>query len=453
MSKEIRRQLKALRDAEGHINPRDAWVSDTRSTLLRRIGAQTTALENTTSKFSKKTTHFQALFPTQFFFRMKPVMVSVLVFALATSGWIASASASESLPGDKMWHVKLASEKTQIVLADISGNEQKNVQLQLKFAARRAEEIKTVSKEEKFLPEEKIKRAEEGLKKLKENISSVDVVVQQAAQSATTEEKKEVSKQAKEVSDATSQISEALEEVVDSVEAGSANTTLTKHVVEVKQAVDEVGIDVVKVAVDGAENDEQRIAAQVLVEEKLVSILSDADGALGESEQVKGLIKNIEAPEEAGFVVDAGTRGTTTNTPKSVSQDTSTVTASGTTKTAVSGILEKSTFDQTIAAIIAEADSTSEKVKEAVVEIKALVKAGDLGAALEKAKTLRAVTSASEQTTIDIKQAVKNVEGKQSVREEKGESDRIEEAVASTTLEVVDISVSATDTQKVGEKE
>lgn len=426
MSKDLREQLNVLKDVEGHINPSKEWVSRTRASLLSTIAEQSgqAAEARSASPLSQKANQLQALMPLQFFARMRPVMVSVFVFALATSGWIASASASQSLPGDTLWRVKLATEKTQIVLADITGNAQKNVELQLKFAARRAAEIKTVSTEVTFTPEEKADRTEEGLKKLQENISSVDEVVQQAAQAEGAEEKKELSKQAKEVNDATTQISETLEEVADTVEAtGSDDTSLTKEVVAVKQAVDEVGLDVVKVAVEGAENDEERIAAEELVEEKIVSILSDADGALGETEEVKDLIEQIENPEEEIEVLaDVEAIAAATNTVSIApeedvledadSEDALPQTPSGTVDTTDLSA-EEPTSKQTITSILEEVDKTSEKVTDTVAEIKALIEAGELAAALEKAKELRQVTAASEQATIDIKQAVKEVAEKQ----------------------------------------
>ena len=457
MSKEFRSQLKALKTMEGHINPRKEWVLSTRASLLDTISKTQTATSHTS--FARNTvTHVSAVFSRQLFSYMKPAFVSVLVFALATSGWIASASAFESLPGDKLWQVKLASEKTQIVLADISGNDQKNVELQLKFAVRRVEEIKTVSREEKFLPEEKVKRTTEGLKKLKANISSVDVVVQHAAKSSTVEEKKDVSEKAKDVSDATTKISETLEEIVNTVEGESSDTMLSKEVVAIKQAVDEVGIDVIKVAVEGAQNEEQRTAAQTLVEEKLISILSDADGALGESEEVKKLINTIEAPEEAGFLIDAKTLAITTNTtgivPSAAPED---FDMEG--EHLATGIKQvgeevlQTVFQKKIADIVKESNDTTEKVTAKVGEIKALVEAGELGAALGKAKELRGVTAISEQTTIDIKQAVKNVTGKQMVREaeekQASDSERIEEkesiSLDKTNSTTLDVSTTSTN--------
>lgn len=424
MSKRLKEQLKVLKEVEGHINPDQEWVVFTRDSILRTIRQSTSTIDAQVlqkSAFSQVTMRMRALFPKRVFFQIRPVFISMLVFAMATSGWITSASASDSLPGDSLWHVKLASEKTQIVFADITGDEQKNVSLQLKFASRRAEEIKIITKKEKFSQEEKNRRTEQGLQKLKENISSVDGVVQIAVHAYSPEEKKNISRQAKEVNKATTEISETLKNVADSVGVAN-NPTLTKAVVAVKQAVDEVGIDVVKVAVEGAVNDEQRISAQGMVEEKIVSILSDANGALGESAEVRKLIGSMEGQEKANLLNGAKTLEITTNTQyiyvsTSTTSSLDSQAASGTSAIGQSINTEQSIFKQTISTILSEVDKTSEKVNIAVSEIKALIDAGNLGAALTKAKELQGVTVASEQANMDIRQAVKNATGKQIIKE------------------------------------
>jgi len=437
VSKLLREKLKAIQTVEGHINPRQEWVSRTRESLLYTISQSQTSATSDVEKHNvsksvgvRSIEYIQALLPKHIFSHMKPAFVSLLVFILATSGWIASASASESLPGDAMWHVKLASEKTQIVLADLSGDAQKNVTLQLKFATRRAEEIKTVSTEESFAPEEKAKRSVEGLKKLKEHIA----VVQHATEGESSENKKQLGKQATVVNDATVQISQTLDEVADVVKTASDNASLTKEFVAVQQAVDQVGFDVAKVAVEEATSDEEKSVAQDLVEKKIVSALSDADGALGDTREVKELMSTIADPSQQ---LDLPSSDVTvlspTNTTAFISfeQATGTIqeigeTVSGTpfeedhigSSVTVPVSILSPTTKQTITSILTQVDNTSEKVRVAVAEIKTLIDVGDLTAALEKAKELRRVTTVSTQTNVDIKEAVKRVTDTQTIQKE-----------------------------------
>ncbi|OIO20017.1 MAG: hypothetical protein CO029_01805 [Candidatus Magasanikbacteria bacterium CG_4_9_14_0_2_um_filter_41_10] len=414
MSRILKAQLKKVKNLEGRINPDQAWVARTKTSLLQTIASETiVATTPVRAMVGKKRAEqmlqgFQAFFPKNIFSQARPVFISLLVFLLAGSGWIASASASESLPGDTLWQVKLASEKTQIVLASITGNDKKNVALQLKFAARRADEIKIVTGEEKFAPEEKAKRAGEGLKQLQENIASVDTAVH------SDEQKEDISKGAKELNESTAQISATLKEVASTVQDGDADATLTKQVAAAQQAVDEVGINAVKVAVEGAQNDVERTAAQVLVEEKIVSVLSDADGALSKNAEAKALIENVDVSEgtDATHVSstialnDAQASSTTVTTVTSVFGTTSTVKGIS---TEGDGVVPSQTTKQMVTAILEQADKTSEAVQAQVDQIKQLISNNDLTGALEKAKELKRTTVVSTLQTLEINKTVEQV--------------------------------------------
>jgi len=412
VSRILKAQLKKVKNLEGRINPDQAWVVRTKTTLLQKIASETTATSvpvpsTIGKKHADRVLHgFHAFFPTHLFSQARPVFVSLLVFLLAGSGWIASASASGSLPGDTLWQIKLASEKTQIVLASITGNDKKNVALQLKFAARRADEIKIVTGEEKYPPEEKAKRAGEGLKQLQENIASIDTAVHSVNQ------KEDISKGAKELNESTSQISATLKEVASTVQDGDADATLTKQVAAAQQAVDEVGINAVKVAVEGAQNDAERIAAQELVEEKIVSVLSDADGALSKNAEAKALIENVAVSEESTTSVSSTVAlsdtqaSSTTLVPATIAPG-----ASSTTGTVVTtdSVTPPPTTKQMITAILEQADKTSEAVQTQVEQIKQLISANDLTGALEKAKELKRTTVVSTLQTLEINKTVEQV--------------------------------------------
>lgn len=429
MSSLLKTQLKKVRQAEGRINPDATWMARTREQVIAHARASAERVESSITS-STPSLHgvFQrarAIFPSHAFAHARPLMMSLVVFVLASGGWIASASASESLPGDALWHVKLASEKTQIVLADITGNEQKNVELQLKFAHRRAEEITVVSKEETFDAEEKTKRTEEGLKQLKETISSVDIAIK------SEEQKKGISKNAKEVSGAVDQISTVLKDVV----VADAASDVAKEVVAVKQVVDDVSLTVVQIAVEGAENDAERIAAQELVEEKIVSIISDADGAISETAKAKALVEQVDVTtmEMSGILSEVSSASATTSmTSPSSSDSVVTTSLSSTTSTGASTTTDATTAPvltpkESIAAILAEITTRSEVFQAQIEEIKALVLAGDLTGALEQAKLLKRATTESTQKALELTKTVEQV-----TLEQQSQS-----AIASTSTDLI----------------
>ncbi len=414
MSHTLREQFKTLKHAEGHINPDPAWVATTRTSLLDAIATHAPVEVVTKPERGTVATQLLRFIPMNMFSFARPILVSLLVFVLATSGWMTNASAAESLPGDALWRIKLAGEKTQVVIANITGNDTKNVDLQLKFAARRADEIKIISNDETFDKEEKVKRTEEGLEKLKQNISSVGEAVKSAG--ASDDQKNEIGQKAKAVNIATDQISATLKEVANTVQDDSEkNISFTKNVVAIKQTVDDVGLDVIRVAVEAAKSDEERSVATQLVEQKIVSALSDADGALTKTAEVKTLIQQVDtrALSSGGL----GTLTTTSTTAVSVSGSasssvvipptTSSVTDVGTGKTAF--LLPPPTTKDLVTTILGEVDRTSVEVQERIKEIKQLIEAGDVTTALEKVKELKKITNDSAQKTNEIQKVVLQV--------------------------------------------
>lgn len=80
-------------------------------------------------------------------FALQPALVTVLVLGVATGGWVTSVhAASNSLPGDVLYSIKIASEKTQVALASLSQDERAITGLRVAFAKRRLDEVKQVVK-------------------------------------------------------------------------------------------------------------------------------------------------------------------------------------------------------------------------------------------------------------------------------------------------------------------
>jgi len=74
---------------------------------------------------------------------MQPVSVAMTAFALIFGGWIASVNASfDSVPGDVLYPVKIATERMQVTLAT-SG--QQRAKLHAEFAGRRIDELNAIT--------------------------------------------------------------------------------------------------------------------------------------------------------------------------------------------------------------------------------------------------------------------------------------------------------------------
>jgi len=84
---------------------------------------------------------------------LRPLMVSVFALSLMFGGWIASVNASiDSLPGDVLYSVKLATEKMQIQFA----SSQQRAKLHTEFATRRLQEVTDLSVSDRPDKEEQV---------------------------------------------------------------------------------------------------------------------------------------------------------------------------------------------------------------------------------------------------------------------------------------------------------
>ena len=172
MSKELKKKLKGLKTRDGRVNPDKEWVIKSKIDLMNSI-SNSSLVVNEKVGLKKMNSFIDLFVPKEFFLYVRPLAISALAFIIVVGGWIAGVSASQdSLPGDVLWGVKLAGEKTRLVIASVGGSKEKEAGLHLEFASNRAEEIKeVVSKEESVKKVESINTAVDSLKKSMESAS------------------------------------------------------------------------------------------------------------------------------------------------------------------------------------------------------------------------------------------------------------------------------------------
>ena len=124
--------------------------------------------------FGRNTMHIMA----------KPAFTVMAIILLAATGGIASLRAArETTPGDSLYIAKIISEKTQMAL---TFDEKSKTQLNVQFAANRAEELQKVM--EKNLAEEEKQETVAQLKQnLKKEIQSAKAGIEKIGQTKTTE--------------------------------------------------------------------------------------------------------------------------------------------------------------------------------------------------------------------------------------------------------------------------
>ena len=169
---ELKNQIKSLHTLQGVGSPRADWLKGNREVLLMQI-KNTLApakAEAPSFQFAQVWNFMNVFMPRQAVsYVMKPMAVMILVISLVTGSWVTTVSASyDSLPGDAMYSVKLATENVQTTLA----SKPQETKLRVEFAGRRAEEVKKIVKSNLSKKEKKIK-VEEAVTHLKKDMEQV----------------------------------------------------------------------------------------------------------------------------------------------------------------------------------------------------------------------------------------------------------------------------------------
>lgn len=128
MSKELLQQLKALKNDSRAGSASSIERLNARSKILQAIGHESLETKKETREWQPAYIRFTVMEVTS-----APVPVAVAVLFLLLSGWLTSVNAATSLPGDKLYSVKRATEKAQLTLTT---REHKAI-LHTEFAERR----------------------------------------------------------------------------------------------------------------------------------------------------------------------------------------------------------------------------------------------------------------------------------------------------------------------------
>lgn len=304
---ELKNQIKILRGLKGVGSPRSEWLKGNREILLMQI-KNTLApakAEASSFQFAQVWNFLNVFMPRQAVsYVMKPVAVIVLVFSLVMGGWVTTVSASyNSLPGDAMYSVKLATENVQTTLA----SKPQETKLRAEFAGRRAEEVKKIVKSNLSKKEKKIK-VEEAVTHLKKDLEQVkgnlDAMKNSAPQpsSVSTNQAVEV---AKVVEQKTTEIQKTLEQTKEDlkVDVKTESTPLT-GALSVQEQVKQATATTVETGVK---------AVEVMVEKH------QADGAVIPAQEVKDAVDNkLKALEVKVNQVETQINTIVTSTPAGV---------------------------------------------------------------------------------------------------------------------------------------
>jgi len=278
------KQLKKIGQTKAGGHAREAWVRDTRAELMAKA-------ENDLREMPKvKTGDVKQLalaldMGTGWQKSFRPVVAAVVAVILVFGGWTATVSASyNSLPGERLYSVKIFNEGTQISLTPTKESKTK---MRMDFAGRRLDEV---AKLVESPVTEKEKRIEDAMNLFKKNIEDVEKDLDEIK---TKKNSKKAVDVAKDVDRKAEEYEKTIKETMNKIP--EQNKEKAK---EAKAVVGEVGVKAVEVLLEKhLEGDNEDVSEEEMIE-KLTKKLQTAEESIEELEQEEAA-EGEEGDEEA----------------------------------------------------------------------------------------------------------------------------------------------------------
>jgi len=290
MYRDVIKQLKALKSGEA--KPNEEWLKRNRDVLLSQI--KNTVGTKSSSKLSldRVWESMSILLPHSFVYKvLRPVTVIMLILGMGIGGWIATVAASSgSLPGEWLYPAKIATEKTQVVMANVVGDKNTETNLHVEFAKRRALETQKIISTSN---PDKIQIAAETVNNLKGEIQSVNNNLQEIA--STTDASAQM---VKSVNQNTQQINDVLQDVKANLLVGTSTDNLSTQVTEVNNLVKDTSVKAVEVMVAKhlqGDNSVSKDEVKQVINDQLQSAMQDVVESKDNTQQAKNAVDVVQA--------------------------------------------------------------------------------------------------------------------------------------------------------------
>ena len=447
MYRNTREQLKKLKNTNSRINPDHSWVTRNKEKMMSQI-TNNTSDQKTAFNFSYIWDMINVIVPGQMVYSVvRPVLVFLLIGAVATSGWIASVGATvNSLPGDLGYGVKLATEKTQQIVTSVTSSDDKEAQLHMEFASRRSEEVKKVV-ENKVADNDSVetsKKVEDTIKRLEKSIDSANDKLKEVGE----KQPEKIVETSKAVAEKTKEINNNLKDAGKKV--GDAGIT------EAKKKVSEVGLNAVEAVVKVKEAGSAEVSDEEvrdLVNDQIENILADVDEIKTQAEEAVRGLDEVDSSEDEDSEVNIDSVLMPTSTPDVESE-------TNVNSSTIDNSTELVTSTSSLAEVKTAVGEAIKKVNEAGVlsvkdlgEVKTLVENNQIIEAIDRVRQITGTTQETEKVVTEVKKIVSSVVtqevNKQEVAKEKEVLNKESVVEEVSTTSSTEVSTTSVDVEKV----
>lgn len=273
-------KLHALQGLRFGGDPRESWKKQTREALLARVISDIESAPTPVGARFAVSEWARLVFPHDFSrLVLKPAMLSMALLATALGGWVTTVSASySSLPGDRLYGVKLAAERAQ---ASLVMNDADRAKLRVEFMARRVDEVAKIAETPGADKAEKVQVA---VKKIKEEATTVQAELE-ALKNSKPDSAADV---AKLVDRKTGEMQSVLEQTVREIPEAVG------EVQEARTLVTNTSVKAVAVLVETQNAGSVQITADA-VKEKVEERINAAAATTPEAREALGVAKELFA--------------------------------------------------------------------------------------------------------------------------------------------------------------
>lgn len=169
--KDLIQHIKSTREVRGAGSPRPEWLKTNRDILLMQVKNSIHTEARPATRFSTQNLwqFLDVFLPARtVYYVVRPAVAVLLIVGMMFGGWVTTVSASyNSLPGEYLYAVKMATEAVQVAVAP----KPVETKLHAEFAVRRAQEVSRIVSNAESSPE-KVKRVEATVKSLQKELDS-----------------------------------------------------------------------------------------------------------------------------------------------------------------------------------------------------------------------------------------------------------------------------------------
>ncbi|MBI5731809.1 MAG: hypothetical protein HY982_00415 [Candidatus Magasanikbacteria bacterium] len=275
---ELKAKIQLLKKMREACSPSPEWLGKNREILMMQV--KNTIRQKQAASFNlERVWSFLNIFLPRHWgsYVARPVLTLAVIVGLVFGSWVTTVSASyNSLPGDVLYPVKLATESMQTSLA----SKPQEIKLRMEFASRRAQEVKTIVKSNASKKGEKV---EEAVKHLKKDLDSVKSSLEVLKKEPAATSPNQAVEMAKAVEQKTNEIQKSLDQTKTEIAPSGALTasnassttvgaapslkdgaapSMAEKVKEASVAVGETGVKAVEVIVEKHQEDKSSISKE-----------------------------------------------------------------------------------------------------------------------------------------------------------------------------------------------